>query len=129
MQYRHAACTFGQVLDQTVLHTHDLCLFHGIVDLVFAVSTVDALCLRNESQIFAGRHVHVQRRLLRQIADALLGFNRLLENIMAVDDDRTGGRCETAGNDVHRRGFTRAVRAEKSVDLSLFNGFRHSRDP
>lgn len=77
---------------------------------------------RDEPQILHRRHVHVERRDLRQIADLPLGLLRLLKDVDAVDAHRPFCRGEISRQNVHRRGFSRAVRPQQSADLALFDG-------
>ena len=76
--------TFGKVFDQTILH---------MVDLDPAADLVDMLLFRDlalfqivdKPEIALNRHIHVQGRQLGKVSDLLLGFDRVVENIKAVD--------------------------------------------
>ena len=76
--------TFGKVFDQTLLH---------MVDLDPAADLVDMLLFRDlalfqivdKPEIALNRHIHVQGRQLGKVSDLLLGFDRVVENIKAVD--------------------------------------------
>ena len=82
----------------------------------------DALGLCHKAQIFLRRHIHVQRRLLRQIADELFGLHGFLCNGMPINQHLAVRCAQTAGDDVHGRGFARAIRPQESIHHAFFNG-------
>ena len=79
------------------------------------------LILRDERQVLAHRHVGIERRRLRQIAGAALGFDRLVEDVEAGDDRLALGGRHVAGEDAHRRRLAGAVRPEEPEDFAPFD--------
>ena len=113
--------TFGQVLDQTLLHIRDLRHLHNLTDLLFPFLFRNFFQLCHEFQILPHSHVNIQRRKLRQITDGTLCLLRILLHILAVNGHRALRGCQVTRDDVHGRGFTCAVRTKKAVNLSLFH--------
>src|SRR5262249_30896329 len=68
------------------------------------------------------RHLRVERRDLRQVADAPLDLVGLLEDVEPRDLHRPARRGKVAGEDPHGGGLPGAVRAEEAEDLSLRHG-------
>ena len=64
-------------------------------------------------------HIHIERRQLRQIADASLRLNGFLQDILAVDERLTGSGADIAGQHVHGRGFSGAVRTKQTENLAV----------
>ena len=64
----------------------------------------------------------IKGRLFGQITDGFLGLSRLVEQIVAGDDDSSGIRSEHAGQHAQRGRFASAVGAEKSQDLASRKG-------
>ena len=112
--------SLGQVADQPVFHIGNLSQGHH--PLQFPPDLSDALRPGHKTQIFLRRPVHVQRRKLRQIPQMLLGGHGVLKNIHAVNPDPAGGSGKAAGQNVHGCGFSRAVGAQKAIDLSFRDG-------
>ena len=116
------AVALGQVLHQPVRHVQCPGLDHDLLQLGGNFLLRNALGPGDEAQVLPGRPVQIQRRLLREIPDAAFGLGGILEDVEAVDFHLPGGGGEAAGHDVHGGGFSRAVGAEKPVDLSRFHG-------
>ena len=116
------AVAFGQILHQPVGNIQCAGDGHDPVQLPGNALLWDALCPRHEAQIFPGRSVQIQRRLLGQIPDEPFGLSGVLKNVIAADDHLAGGRGKTARHNVHGRGFSGAVRPKKAVDLPLLHG-------
>ena len=59
--------------------------------------------------------------MLRKVTDEFFGDGGLLKDIMAVyfDASRRGGK--TAGHNIHRCGFSRAVGTQKTVDVAVLD--------
>jgi hypothetical protein len=74
---------------------------------------------RGKAQVFGDVQFAVQRRGLRQVADARLGRHRLIEQIDAADADFAGARRQIAGQHLHGRGFAGAVRPEQAQHLAM----------
>src|SRR6185312_8061909 len=72
-------------------------------------------------QVGVGRHLQIEGRGLRQVADAPLHLDRVLEDVEAGDLRRAFGGRHEAGQDLHRGRLPCAVRAEKAEDLALAN--------
>ena len=110
----------GQVLDKPSVHVGD---FHQPADLRDMLGAGQGAFLKivHEVQIFAHRHVQIQRRLLRQVADVGLGLIRLLQHVVAVDFHNALRRRQIAGENVHGSGFSRAVRPQEPEDFALFH--------
>ena len=113
--------TFGQVLDQTLLHIGDLCHFHDLINLLLPLFFRHFFQFCHEIQIFSDSHVNIQRRKLRQITDGTLCLLRIFLDIFAIDGHSALRGCQVTRDDVHCRGFTGAVRTKKTVDLTLFH--------
>ena len=113
--------TFGKVPDQTLLHIGDLCHFHDLVNLLLPLFFRHFFQFCHEVQVFSDSHVNIQRRKLRQITDGTLCLLRIFLDIFAIDSHSALRGCQITRDDVHGRGFTRAVRTKKAVNLSLFH--------
>ena len=116
------AIALGQVLDQPVLHRGNLGAVHHSLDPTAQRRAAQALGLAHKAQVFQRRHVQIDRRLLRQIADAAFGLVGLVKDVIPVDGHSAGRGRQAAGDNVHGCAFSRAVGAEKAVNLSLFDG-------
>ena len=92
-----------------------------ILDM-FLTGKLDLFEFVHKIQILFYGHVHIQRRLLRQITDMGLGCDRILQNLMSINGHSTFRTGEVAGNDVHGGGFPRAVWPQETQDFSPFNG-------
>ena len=112
----------GQVADQPLLHLGQAGLPDDPVHLAGNLLARNALGLRHKAQILPGRLVGVERRDLRQVADALLGLPRLLEDVVPVDLHLAGRGRQAPCHDVHRRGFAGTVGTQKAVDMALPDG-------
>ena len=111
----------GQVADKPSAHALQPGAGHGLFHLACALGTAHALQLCGKAQIFLHRHIRIERRLLRQIADAGPRLSRLLQHIVAVDGHGAAGGGNVPGEDVHRGGFARAVGAEQAVNHALLH--------
>ena len=113
--------TLRKIADAPAHHVAGTSLLRHLFDLRRQFCAAQALRFADETQIFQRRLVHVQRRLLWQIADEPLRGVRFLEHIMAADRDTARRRRQTARHDVHRRRFSGAVWSEKTIDLAFFD--------
>ena len=99
-----------------LIQADDLVKLGALDTLVYELQGSDKL------QIFQDSHIHIEGRLLRQIADILFSLVGLRQDIVTVDEYLALGRSEIACHDVHRGGFPGAVRPRKPVYLSFFDG-------
>src|SRR5579863_206900 len=88
----------------------------GVLDL----GAADAAQLGDEFQIALDAHIGIERRVFRQVADQAAGFERIGEDVEAVDEHGAGSRRHKAGDDAHRGGFAGAVGSEKAQNLAAF---------
>ena len=100
--------TFGQVLDDPVADIGDadsganviqVCL-HGLPCFFQMVA---------ELQIGLHRHIQIQGRVFGKIADVLLRFDGVFQDVKSCDLCCAGGGGDVSGEDIHRRRFTSAV--------------------
>ena len=112
------AVALGQVADEPALHAGE----HGEpghpLQLLLPVPGGDPLQGGGEGEVLLHRHVGVEGRLLRQVADAALGRLGLLGHAVAVHQDLPLGGAQVAGHDVHGGGFSRPVGAQEAVGLA-----------
>ena len=73
----------------------------------------------DEFEIFVGRELVVDHRLVRDPRDDALGLDRIAQRIDAADADRAGIGRQEARHHAQRRGLAGAVRAEQRVELAL----------
>ena len=114
------AVALGEIFDHSV---------HGVLDFddptdfrnVFLAVKRAFFQIINEIQVFLDRHFKVKRRHFRQKADFFLDGHRMLQYIESVDHGsaRCGGKISR--ENVHGRGLARAVRPEKTDNLSFFH--------
>ena len=89
----------GEVPDQPLLHVSDLEAFHDTFHFALAFCRRNAFQTGSEVQIFPHLHIRIDRRDLRQKADASLCFDRLLGDVIALDlDAAAGGGNDTCHN-------------------------------
>ena len=96
----------------------------AVADLVDALGNVgagEALQPADEGEVFADLHVGVKGRSFRKIADALLHFEGLFQDVETGHVGRTRRGRQEAGEDAHRGGLPGAVRTEKTNDLAFFH--------
>ena len=84
--------------------------------LLLALRTLDPLKLCHKVQILLHGHFRVERRLLRQKAEAAARRDGLALQIVAADGDGAGRRLQAAGEHIERRGLARAVRPDEAAD-------------
>ena len=93
---------------------------HDVGDHVLPVFFRYLFQLSCQSQVLDDCHIHVKRRLLRQITDVFLCLLRLLQNVMAVDHYRSFCGCNVAGDHIHGCRFSCSVGAQETIDLTFF---------
>lgn len=79
------AVALGEVLDEPVRDVAYLRDGHDALHLLCELGPAQALRPADEGEIFPRRPVHVERRLLRQIAQQPLRRARLLKDVVPVD--------------------------------------------
>ena len=115
------AVALGQVADQPAGHVGGPGHLQDAVQLSGPLSPGDPLEPGGELQILPHRHVHIEGRLLRQIADAGLGPRRVLSHAVAVYPDLPFSGGEIAGHHIHGGGFPGAVWAQEAADAALLH--------
>ena len=117
------AVALGQVADEAMLHPLQARagggLFHRGGAVGFLAGTFQ---LGHKQQIFLHGHILVQRRQLRQVADAGFRGGRFIGNVVAVDFHRAVGGGNVASDDIHGGRLARAVGAEQAVDAAILDG-------
>ena len=81
------AIALGEVLYEPVRDVAYLRDGHDALHLLCELGPAQALSVSDEGEIFPRRPVHVERRLLRQIAQQPLRRARLLKDVVPVDPD------------------------------------------
>lgn len=107
----------GQVRDAPVGHRPNSGLPDHFFNLPRQPGPPQALGPAHKAQIFQRRLVHVEGRLLREIADEPLGLARLVKHVMAADADTALRGGQAPRHDIHGGGLARAVGPQKTVDL------------
>ena len=82
---------------------------------------MQTLCLPYKPQILQWGLIHVERGLLREIADALFGLFRLFKNIISIDPDMPLRRGQAPGHNIHSGRLSRAVRSQEAVNMTLLD--------
>ena len=75
--------------------------------------------LTYKTQIFHRRFVHIQRRLLRQIANQFFCFACIFKDAVTINFNASLCSRQTAGHNVHGGGFSGAVWPQKAIYMSL----------
>ena len=109
----------GKIADDAALHIGDAQTLHCVLDLLFPLGRRYFFQSGGKGQVVTHAHFRIDRRDLRQIADPLFDLHRILCDVVAVYEHRSGVGGEASRDHVHRRGFARAVRPEKSEDLMI----------
>ena len=113
---------FGKVADQAGAHILKAGQLQQILYMLGAHATAHLPKLAAEAQILFHRHIHIKRRDLRQISDALTALKGILHHIIAIQRD--GSLCDRniAGDHIHGGGFARTIPAKKSQHIALPGG-------
>jgi hypothetical protein len=98
-----------------VVHVRAL---HDGGDPLFPLLWWHALDARDEIQILAHGHVRIERRRLGQVTGPALRIDRMRENVVPGHGRPPLGRRHVPGQDPHRRRLSRAVRTQKTENLS-----------
>ena len=116
---------FREVFDQACAHFGQSGPFFDALHLFIKRIPPQSLRAADKEQVLVGGHIGVERRQLGQIPDLFFRIHGVLVNVQSVDGDRAGGRGKAPGDDVHRGGFSRAIRTQESVHASLLHGKAH----
>ena len=117
------AVALGQVADEPLLHPLQTRAGSGMLYRRNAVCLfAGALQLGHKKQILPRGHLRIERRQLRQIADAGLGLCGFLCNIMAVDSHGAVCGGNIAGYDIHRGGLACPVGTQQPVNAAVLDG-------
>ena len=93
-----------------------------LVDRGWSIRAVEMpFSCADEVEVFVDLHFRVEGRRFGQVADALLDFEGLFEDVEAGHVGRAGGGREEAGEDAHGGGLPGAVRPEEAHDLPFFH--------
>jgi hypothetical protein len=76
---------------------------------------------RDELEVLVRGEIVVEDRRFWFVADAALGFERLLDDVEPADGGAAARRPDQPGEHLDRRGFPRAVWPEEPEDLSRFH--------
>ena len=118
----------GQGVDRPVEHAVEMCRLDGMGDALGALGAVEAAHGGDEFEKAGRGHVGIGRRALGQIADVLLGLDRLVDHVEAADLGAAAGRRQVAGDDLHGRRLAGAVGPEEAQDLAALDGKAHAVD-
>ena len=110
---------FGELAEELVFYVGDGTALGNVIDTFLQLGSGEAFQLTDEFEVFGGFHLRINGRRLGKIADPLLHFERLLEDVEAGDLRSACRRRHEAGQHAHGRGLPGAVWAEKSDDLSF----------
>ena len=100
-----------------VRHVSDPGFLHHGVDAIVDVGA-HALDLRDEPQVIAHGHVGIEGRGLREISGPALGFERMIEDVVAGDRGLALSGRHVAGDDPHGGGLAGAVWAQEPENLA-----------
>ena len=109
----------GQGLDRLIEHGGKLRHLDDPAHGLRPAGAAQAPARADEIQKAARRHVGIERRALRQIADAGLGRDGGVPDIVAADDGGARRRRQEAGDHLHGCRLPGAVRAEETENLAL----------
>ena len=111
---REVADLFSQYLGQAAdLDDALRALLEGVL--------VELSQVAREAEVLEHAHLEVERRALRQVAEALTDLQRLVEDVVAVDARRAPGRGDEAREDAHRGRLAGAVGAQEADDFATTN--------
>ncbi len=117
--------SLGKGVDGLVRDSFEIHFFHGLRDPAIQLRSTKPAHFTDEHQKIQRRHLPIGRGPFRQVAEALFGFERLFLHVEAVDLDGAASWGQKPGNHFHGRGFTRAVRSQKSQHLAPTDRERH----
>ena len=115
------AVAFRQPAEKLVPYIRDSTAFADIVNSPPQLTTGKTLELADKGQIFRRVHFGIEWRSLRQVADALLDFQRLLQNVKSRDRGTARARRQETRQHPHGCSFARSVWPEKADDLAFLD--------
>ena len=115
------AVALRELADEGVAHVAHPGLPDHVVDLPAAILGGDPLDLGAEAEEVQDRHVRVEGRGLRDVADPPLDLEGGLEDVVAPHPRGPVGGRQVAGEDAHRRGLPGPVGAQEAQDLPLLD--------
>ena len=92
---------------------------HDVVDALPQLGAGKPFELADKFEVLGGAHLRVERRSLRQVADAPLDLQRVLEHVEAGHGGGAIGGREKAREHAHGGGLPGAVRSEEADNLAL----------
>ena len=116
-----AALAAGQARADLVGDVVDLQFVEQVGQLALAAGLVEVGAqLQHQPHVVGDAELAEHRRLLRQVADAVLGarVHRFGGDVLAVEDDLAGIGRDQADDHVEARGLAGAVRAEQADDFA-----------
>src|SRR4051794_5312338 len=105
-------------LDRPMQDLLELRALDGLADPPRPLEPVQAAHGGDEAEEAVGRHVAVERRALRQVADLTLGLDRPLDDVVTHDRRGAAGRRDEAGQHPHRGRLPGPVRAQEAQHLA-----------
>ena len=94
--------TFGKVADKALIVILEADQLADFCHVGLSLEFLYALKIVNKVKVLFYRHIQVERGLLGQIANVLLGSHRVFQNVDAADTRRTGVRGKITRDNVHR---------------------------
>jgi hypothetical protein len=98
------------------------------VDAFARLGPADASDFRGEEQVFAHRHLVVERRMIGQVADPGAHVVGVVDHVETIDPHAARRRKKVAGEDAQRGRLARTVQAEQADNFALGDGERQRTD-
>src|SRR5205807_1386592 len=108
------AIALGQGADELATDVGQPAAVDDGLDAAAGLAAVQALDAGAEAEVFGGTHLGVERAVLRHVADAASDFERVPEDVKAVDGGGAGGGGQEAGEDAHGGRLAGAVGPEEA---------------
>ena len=109
---------FGERLDGLAEHRVEVHELDHAIQSLLPFAAAIAADFGDEAEETLYRHVAVERRALRQIADAPLDLHWMQGDVVAADHDAAGVRGDEPRDHLHRGGLPGAVRSQKSEHVA-----------
>ena len=116
---------FGKLADVFLDFTAEAAHLNHVGDAAHPLRLGDSTELGDEQKVIHNAHVHIEGRVLGQIADHLADFEGMLAYVEVIDNHIALIRAEIAGDDLHGRGLACAVRAEEPENFPILHGERN----
>src|SRR5258708_29179659 len=110
------AVTFRQRSNELAANFLQPAAAHHVVDAPSGPQTMQTLEAGSEDKVFPHPHLMVERAILRHVADAPPHFERIAEDVVAVDGGPARGRRLVTGQNTHGCRFPRAIGAAEADD-------------